>query len=315
MGEMEELAEHIEHAAHESHGHGGGHEKKPAIGKYIGMTMAVLGVLLALCSAMVGGSRTELIATMVEQTGTSNQYQAVSMKYRTLMAQLQQLHALLPSDPHEMDAADNEIARLENGLPQGQPAAPVIQTLKLETGKILNTVTPTGSDVLRFVALVRDYDKEREVAKKWTESYEGAIHAHAEATEHFEWGQLCAEFGIVLASIGLLLNSRLSWLASIGMGSASLAIIVWAFSSSHAELGRAEKEIEEAKKEYLALNMEAQQAKGDEELLKDIERIEAAPPAASNAPPPAPLHAPPAGHPETPAPHGAGHHPEPGMGF
>jgi Na+-translocating ferredoxin:NAD+ oxidoreductase RnfG subunit len=295
MGEMSELAEHMEHAAHEAHGHGG-HDKKPSIGKYVGMTMAVLGVLLALCSAMVGGSRTELIATMVEQTGTSNQYQAVSMKYRTLMAQLQQLHALLPSDPHDMEVADNEITKIENGLGAKSATAPVIQTVKLETGKILNTVTPTGSDVLRFVSIVRDYDKEREVAKKWTESYEGAIHAHAEATEHFEWGQLCAEFGIVLASIGLLLNSKASWLGSIVMGVASLSIVVWAFTSSHAELGKAEKEIEEAKKEYLALNMEAKQTKGDEELLQDIERIEAPPPAASNAAHPAAPAAPAAEH-------------------
>jgi hypothetical protein len=301
---MSELAEHMEHAAHEAHGHGGG-DKKPSIGKYIGMTMAVLGVLLALCSAMVGGSRTELIATMVEQTGTSNQYQAVSMKYRTLMAQLQQLHALLPSDPHEMEVADNEITKLENGLGPKSPTSPVIQTMKLETGKILNTVTPTGSDVLRFVSIVRDYDKEREVAKKWTESYEGAIHAHAEATEHFEWGQLCAEFGIVLASIGLLLNSKVSWMGSIVMGAASMGIVVWAFTSSHGELGRAEKEIEEAKKEYLALNMEAKQGKGDEELLKDIERIEAPPPGASNAEHPvAPALAP------APAEHAGGEHHE-----
>jgi Domain of unknown function (DUF4337) len=294
MGEMSELAEHMEHAAHEAHGHGHGDHgpKKASIGKFVGMTMAVLGVLLALCSAMVGGARTDLIATMVEQTSVSNQYQAVSMKYRTLMAQLQQLHALLPSDPHEMDVADNEITKIENTIgPQGA-TAPVIQTMKLETGKILNTVTPTGSDVLRFVGLVRDYDKEREVAHKWTESYEEKIHAHQEATEHFEWGQLCAEFGIVLASIGLLLNSKLSWFASIVMGAASMGIIVWAYMGLHGELGHAEKEIEEAKHAYMALNMEAQQAKGDEELLKDIERIEAPPPAASNAPAPAPEPAP-----------------------
>jgi hypothetical protein len=277
MGEMEELAEKIEEAAHEGHGHG--HEKhgekpgKPGIAKYIGLTMAVLGVLLAVCSAMVGGSRTDLIATMVEQTATSNQYQSIAMKYRTLMAQLQQLHALLPSDPHEFAAADNQIVTLENSATAD--GAPSIKVVRLEADKILNTVTPTGSDVLRFVSLVRDYDKEREVAKKWTESYEDEIHAYSEATEHYEWGQLCAEFGIVLASIALLLNSRLSWTGSMIMGAASASIVLWAYTSSHAELVKAGSEITEAKKVYHGLKMEEQQAHGDEELLKDIERIEA----------------------------------------
>jgi tellurite resistance protein len=86
-----------------------------------------------------------------------------------------------------------------------------------------------------------------------------------------------------------------------------MGIVIWAFTSSHAELSKAEKEIEEAKKEYLALNMEAQQTKGDEELLKDIERIEAPPPAASNGHPAAPAPAP-AGAEHGGAEHHEGHH-------
>ena len=60
MGEVDELAEHIAHAGEAGH-----------LGKYLGITMACLGVLLALCAALVGGQRTELIATMVEQTNAS----------------------------------------------------------------------------------------------------------------------------------------------------------------------------------------------------------------------------------------------------
>jgi len=258
----ENLAEEMEHAAHSG-----------GIGKYIGMTMAVLGVLLALCSAMVGGTRTELIATMVEQTGTSQQYQAVAMKYRTLMAQLQQLHALLPSDPHDFDKAENEIIAIQNAAAH-DPLLPIITSMRLVTGQILNTVTPTGADILRFVSLVRDYEKQAESAKKWTESYEDAIKAYGEATEHYEWAQLCAEFGIVCASIALLLQSKLSWGISVGMGIASMALVGWSYTSSSAELTRAGHEIEEGKKAYLALNMDAAQAKDDEALLKDIERIE-----------------------------------------
>ena len=130
---------------------------------------------------------------------------------------------------------------------------------------------------------VEKKDNEREVAKKWTGSYEDEIHAFAEATEHYEWGQLCAEFGIVLASIALLLNSRLSWSGSMIMGVASASIIAWTYTGSHAELTKAGNEIEEAKKTYHGLKMEEQQGKGDEELLKDIERIEAPVAAAERA--------------------------------
>jgi Domain of unknown function (DUF4337) len=266
--ELEEVAEKIQDAAGEEHGE---HDGK-ALAKHVGLTMAVLGVLLALCSALVGGSRTGLVATMLEQSETSSQYQSVSMKYRTLMAQLQQLHALLPSDPRELSAANGQIASLESQASSERAA--VIRALRVATDEILDTVTPTGSDVLRFVRLVRDYDQERHAAEKWTASYADAIHAHTEQTEHFEWAQLSAEFGIVLASIALLLGSRAAWFASLAMGAAGAAIVVWTFATSRAELATARREIEVAKKAYVALQMEEHQAGEDGKLLEEVERIE-----------------------------------------
>ena len=261
----ENLAEEMEHAAHSG-----------GIGKYIGMTMAVLGVLLALCSAMVGGTRTELIATMVEQTATGQQYQAVSMKHRTLMAQLQQLHALLPSDPADFEKSEKALGDIESSAAAAKaPILPTLHALRLETANVLNTATPTASDVLRFVSLVRAYEKQKDVASEWAESYEDAIHAHKDATEHFEWAQLCAEFGIVFASIGLMLQSRAAWAVSLMLVISSGGIAGWAFSTSHAALALAEHKIEEGKSKYEGLHMDEGQAKGDEELLKDIERIEA----------------------------------------
>ena len=277
--------------------HGGGHGKNP-MGKYIGMTMALLGVLLALCSAMVGGSRTELVATMVEQTATGQQYQAVSMKHRTLMAQLQQLHALLPSDPADFEKSEKQLTDIENAAAASKnPAGPALHTLRLETSNVLNTVTPTGSDVLRFVSLVRDYEKQKDVAGEWAESYEDAIEAHKGATEHFEWAQLCAEFGIVFASIALMLQNRAVWGVSLLLAVSSMGIAGWAFTTSRAKLSVAEHKIEEGKSKYLGLHMDEGQAKGDEDLLKDIERIEA--PAAAAANVAAPAHTPE---------HGAGEH-------
>jgi hypothetical protein len=57
---VHEISEHIEHAGHAGHGPGQG----AGLTRVIGMTVAVLGVLMALCSAQVGEARTELIATM-----------------------------------------------------------------------------------------------------------------------------------------------------------------------------------------------------------------------------------------------------------
>ena len=270
------LAEHMEHVGHADHvdnGHGHADAGKKSVGKYIGITMAVMGVVLALCSAMLGGARNKLIATMVAQTNTAQRYQAISMKHRTLMAQLQQLHALLPADASDFEKSEAQINRVVAKADPKVLAA--VEVSRLETAKILNTVTPTGSDVLRFVELVKDYRLEAEKANEWVESYEDAISAHEEASEHFEWAQLLAEFGIVIASVALLLQNRGAWLFSVVLGGSSIAIIVWTLATSGSALHRAEAKIEEAKKSYLALNMAAKQEKGDEELVADIERIEA----------------------------------------
>ena len=73
MGEISELTEHIEHAAHSAeHGEDDGRKQ---LSRVIGITMALLGVLLAICAALVSGSRTELLATLVGQTQVSQKAQ------------------------------------------------------------------------------------------------------------------------------------------------------------------------------------------------------------------------------------------------
>jgi hypothetical protein len=270
MGELEELAEKIEDAAHEGEDAAESAEAKSPIGTYVGLTMAVLGVLLAVCSAMVGGARTELIGTMVEQTATSNLHRATAMKYRTLMAQLQQLHALLPSDPRADAAADDAIARVAEGAPA--ESAPVLRTLHIEALKVLDTVIPTRADVLRLVAVARDYERERQVVAAWMGSYEDEIRAWSVASEHYEWGQLCAELGIVFSSIALLLRSRAAWGAALLLALGSGSLLVWTYADSHEQLARSGHGVEEAKKAYAAVHAELQKGRGDEELLHDIQR-------------------------------------------
>ncbi len=251
----------------------GGHAHADAsnpTSKYIGLTMALLGVLLALCSALVGSSRTELIATMVEQTNTSLRYQAVATKHRTLLAQLQQLHALMPLDPLAFKKQQDAIKSLVTSHANG-PLSPALAEVQLTGEMILNTVVPTAADVKRFVAIVKQYDAQRDAAHEWAESYEDAIRAHSLAAEHFEWAQLAAEIGIVIASIALLLANRRAWLVSLLLAAASVAFIAWTLTAKHRILAAAEAKIHDARVRYEATIDERSERAADERLLADIE--------------------------------------------
>jgi Domain of unknown function (DUF4337) len=248
------------------------HEHKSNFGMRVGLTMALLGVLLAISAAFVGATRNSLIAATIEETRTSALCQSIATKYRTLMSQLQQLHALLPADEQEQQASNHAIDEVAQGA--DKTVAPIIKVEQLKTDLILNTVTPTRADVLRFVELVREYQKEKETADKWNEGYEDVLAAYEHADEHYEWGQLCAEFGIVLASVALLLKSRAAWAGSITLGLASLGILIYTFNAQQSALVGAQHEIEENKQAYFALGMHDKHKQGDDELLADIERIE-----------------------------------------
>src|ERR1700733_13180482 len=110
--EMLEKMEEAGHAASGGHGHGGGGHAGP--GKAIGITMAMLGVMLAFCAAMVGSARTELIATMVEQSNRFSLYQAESMKFRVMEADVEMLHALTPTraEVEKFEARLKEVRRV-----------------------------------------------------------------------------------------------------------------------------------------------------------------------------------------------------------
>lgn len=264
---------HADKAEHKEDEHGHGHdEPKSNFGLHVGLTMALLGVLLALSAALLGGSRALVIATMIEEARASQNTQAIATKYRTTVSQLQQLHALLPGDPQAFVDADKKIADLT--VTADKADASVVTVSTLEANQVLNTVTPTGTDVLRFVDLARQYEKEKETAEKWQESYEDVVQVYEHAEEHYEWGQLAAEFGIVFASIALLLKSKAAWGGSVTLGIGAVTILVWSFTTQQAGLTRGRNEVDEAKKAYDALGGPEKLKTGDEALLADIERIE-----------------------------------------
>src|SRR5207253_502601 len=111
--------------------------------KYVGMTMATLGVMLALCSAMLGGSRTEMIATMVEKASVDSRYQAVAGKYRLMMSELRGLHAFMQSDPEEAKKTDAEIKQLVGEA--GESNGNLAKLVNKETELVMGTTTPTPS--------------------------------------------------------------------------------------------------------------------------------------------------------------------------
>jgi hypothetical protein len=278
MSEVTELLENMEHAGHgghEEHGeaHGGGHGGKKSIGKNVGITMAVLGVLLALCSALVGGTRTELIATMVQRTNVALKYQAVSTKFRLLQANLLQMNALLPSDPAKFKELEVGLKEAQARVTPGTDVANATTVIANFHDQLLMTVVPTTSDLKRFVVLARAYKAEATAALHWDESYEDAIAALENGGEHYEWGMLAAEIGIVIASIALLLGSRPAWFVAIGLAVTCVVVMVVTHLDVRARLQHAEAEIEEGQDRYETAASEEKAEAADEALFKSIEAM------------------------------------------
>ncbi len=260
--------EHVEHAGHEA-GHQGG------LARWIGITIAILGVLLALCSAQLGAARTELISTMVEENSAKSQYTAVANKYRMLQAQLQHLHAAMP-DPEFIAKKDKELQSLtaEVKNPDSQQG---IRASQLQTQKLLNTVIPTPDDVQRFLALLDRTRLQVEAAKHWSESYRDAVEAHKDTAEHFEYALLSAEIGIVIASVGLLLAKQLrmaraAWGAAVVLGLLSLGIAGTTFVVNKRTLVAAEQKIGTSEHHFTSMNTEEEDVVQDKKLEEDIRK-------------------------------------------
>src|SRR6266849_6049962 len=164
-----EKLERAEHATH-GEGHGGNSHK------LFGVTMALIGVLIAVSSAMVGSERNEFTREMIKQTQAHARETSASTKLRLVLIELEKQQA------RKVAARD----------PQG-----------------------SWSPVKTFIKLSNDYTRERDLAGDWAKTYEPLVEAHFDAAESYERGQLIAEIGIVLASLAVLLVNRLAWLLSV----------------------------------------------------------------------------------------------------
>lgn len=203
--EAMELAEKAAHAAHGG-GHGG-----DRLGMWIGVTMAMLGVLLALCSAFVGSERTQLLSKMIEEEHAHAKYQAQDVKHRMAFLTLSQAHALAFGG---------------------------------EAGKV------NKADVLVMANTVDRYLEESALAKAATNSYQTVVRLHMEAQEGYEHGLLAAEIGIVVASVALMLRMRSVWLVAVAMGVLSAALAASTHTRSGREMQESLDKIAKATKTY-----------------------------------------------------------------
>jgi hypothetical protein len=218
-------------------------------GKGIGITMATLGVMLALCAAMVGSQRTALIKTMVEQSDKWGLYQSEAMKYRVMQADFEILHALTPSraEVAKFEAALQNV-RARSGKSDSEDTSELKDTIDVATRELADILSPDVEDEDRFAKLRDAYRRDMAEAKEDAEAYEGAIDAHQEAAEGYGRAQLCAEIGIVVASIALLLGSRVVWVVAIVVGLAGGAIVAkTAVTTAHAMDAAAQKVADAAK--------------------------------------------------------------------
>ncbi len=268
MSEVTELLEHAEHTAHGGHGGGHGASHDPGTTKKIGLTMAILGVLLAFCAALVGGERTELVKTMVEQTQANSEEQAQSTKYRMLFSQLEQLRAIAPTDD-QVHALHASLDQLHAGA---QPAvADAVQGARIVGEGLSEMLTPTPQPLARLIGLVRKARHETGLAQSWTDSYNPAVRAHFESAEGFERAQLCAEVGIVLASIALLMGARRVWYGAIGLGACAAVLVGMTYGHLKTELHHAEAGIEHAQHAYVIVAGGTADTSDDEDTLRALE--------------------------------------------
>jgi len=220
MSGAHEKLERAEHAAHGSSN------------KIFGVTMALIGVLIAFCGAMVGSERNELTRAMIEQTQAHADYTSASTKYRLVMIELEKQRARV------LSARD----------------------------------TPGGwSPVERFIELSGDYTKERSLSKNWAESYKPLVEAHFDAAEGYERAQLIAEIGIVMASLGVLLGSRPAWFVSVVLAAACLVQIGRTFIPTARIVKQTLVKINHAEEAYVDLRKSHVGANEDERLIERLD--------------------------------------------
>jgi len=251
------------HAKPDAHGHDAHGPAKPGPQKAIGVTMAVLGVMLALCAAMVGSARTELIRNTVEQANQYSELQAETMKYRVMQSDYDLLHAVTPNAA-EMQKFGKRLGevRSKSGKADDEDTAEIKEAIDTSTRELTDLLTPDKEDEERLLKKKREYARDVAEAKEDAEAYDLIINAYGDAATGFERAQLCTEVGLVVASMALLLSNRLLWVISLIVGLAGGGVAAKTQKDKSDRIGAAEQKIKDAATHQAAIANE--EAEGEE---------------------------------------------------
>jgi predicted histidine transporter YuiF (NhaC family) len=198
---------------------------------HIGLTMALIGVLIALCAAMVGSHRSALTRAMIEQTEAHSDYRGESAKLRIVMVGLENLRGGL-----SLDSA-------------GAAQLPLSK---------------------RFLRLCLDYSKERDFAKACVDSYQPVIDTHFNAVDGYENAQLVAEIAIVIALIAVLLSNRPAWLISILLAVICIGMLTSTWLNTRRAVAHTLANIRKSEYAYQQLRRAHLGANQDERTVEEV---------------------------------------------
>jgi predicted tellurium resistance membrane protein TerC len=199
--------------------------------KHIGLTMGLLAVLVALAASLAGTERNELVASVMDQSWAHSSYAAATVKFRIVMVELEKMR-------NEAEADDAE------------GASPSLE---------------------RFLRLYSDYKKEIKLAETWDDTCEPLIDAHFDAAESYDRGLLIAELAIIVASIAVLLTSRIAWLISIAIGICCLGQLSLTFIRTHHAVTGQHAKVERAEEAYQKVVSAHFDSTKDEETVEALD--------------------------------------------
>ena len=125
-------------------------------------------------------------------------------------------------------------------------------------------------EMVALANTVQRYYNESQACVVWADSYNPAIEAHSEAQEYYEWGMLCAEIGIVIASVALLLRRRSAWYLSVALGVAAVVALTVTYNHTAPIVRAIEEKSAAASGVYHKLRAADKTTAADDELVKEV---------------------------------------------
>ena len=247
---------------------GGGGEKEDPLPTYIGILIAVLGVVLAFAASKGGSASTDLVTTMISQQHAHSKYESQDIKHRGVVNVLRQMHAGIPVDDAD-DILDEDLRHLEARVrAKGKVAEPPkhagakdeegeggsgidsIESARILGRHMFESFTPEPKDAISLADAVTRYYAQAQAADAWPKTYDALAEAHSNAGSGYDRSMLLAEIGIVIASVALLLKRKIPFVAATCLGVASIAVIAMTWTAANRDIADATAKIAVAQKGY-----------------------------------------------------------------